>query len=165
MYYAGTGDIEIDIDHFRNIVEIAMKLNDYTLRTGNKGGIEAALRTGAHMREIMLPSMIPEDVKKLAFDYTYDLKSVLIDPTISIYNASQQIQMVLGFNLTSPSNFILIYNSDPTKKYLAEIIANENNIPCFNLYKQRIYDQFINMLENKINIHEILYMYQLERNM
>ena len=149
IYYAGIGSRETTqeiLEHFEYIAGVLAN-KGFILRSGGAKGADSAFEKGCDrvkgMKEIFLPWRGFENSTSQLFNISDEAIKIAATYHPYWYNLSQGAQklqarnsyQVLGYNLNTPSNFIICYTkggkgSGGTGQAIR--IAKANNIPVFD---------------------------------
>ena len=161
--YAGIGSRSLPGDVERRIHFISKKLCSYgyTLRSGGAAGCDSAFeRYAGDKKEIYLPWKNFNNNKSNSYTITpsavnmamYYHPSSYLSPSVTKLMARNCYQ-VLGKNLNEPVDFVVCYTQNGEMSggtSQAMRIANEHNIPVYNIYSLEGYCNFLTYLRKLI---------------
>lgn len=160
-YFTGTGSRETPVEIQDIMFQLAIKMakQNVILRTGEAYGAEWAFKKGCHQaqgrKEIFMGYQETKESLALARQYHPDWMSY------SIHERQQhsiKVHQVLGRSLNLPSKAIILWTMDGCitlaqrtqntgHSVTAIAIANQFNIPVFNLKREDHLNQWIQWLE------------------
>lgn len=179
MKYTGTGSELIEIGCSHLITELSMHLSQqgFELLTGDRIGTESAFRTGAKHKTVFTVHFNPNvneytvtSGKSLMFAEKMlnkfienDRIGFVVPNPVMLRNLAMECHIVLGKDLSSPSSFMLLYRDPNELKSISELIAEDLDIPIFNIANSETQKVMIDMLKKGGDIHDIIYSYNIKR--
>lgn len=156
-YYSGVGSRETSTEILKLMQQIALDLSaaNYVLRSGGADGADLAFESGASQKEIFLPWKGFNNNSSPLFyipDKAFEISALhhprwkqLREPVKKLM--ARNAQQVLGKNLDSPVEFIILWTPDGCIKGedrtqatggtgQAISIASSLNIPVYNLQRE-----------------------------
>lgn len=159
-YYTGIGSRQTPKEIIVQMIDLASKLANlgYILRSGGAMGADSAFETGCDSvygnKEIYLPWKnfnnnksnfygIPEE----AFEITRTIHPAWQNLTRGGRNLhARNIMQILGNDLKTPSKFVICWTKNGQLiggTRTALVLANQYNIPIYNLYHSQDYERLI----------------------
>lgn len=157
MFYAGIGSRETPFDILNTIKKISKILENkgYILRSGNADGADKAFQNGCINKEIYLPwngynnlyinNKNIFSVSDKAIKYSLQFhpnKNILSNGAKKLHGRNSQI--IMGYNLDTPVDFVLCWHNYSGGTMQAVRIAKCNDIPVYNINNDKEYYNFIN---------------------
>jgi len=153
-FYAGVGSRETprDILNIMTIISYSLR-HEYTLRSGGAIGADTAFQSGAGFNRVIYKAHhATADAIELASTYHPNWKAC---KGIAKKLHGRNMQIVLGEGLAEPVEFVLCWT--PGAKLvggtaMAIRVAEDKDIPVFNLADSDQFDQFV---KNYLNGNEL----------
>lgn len=137
-FYTGIGSRNTPADELEKLTKIAAHLEwlGYILRSGGAEGADTAFEMGVSrpdMKVILRPKHSTKESEEVA-SQIHPMWSACNDYARKLHG--RNVQLILGQNLDSPSEFIVAWTYDGKNRggtRTGLVLAQQRNIPTFNL--------------------------------
>lgn len=161
-YYTGIGSRETPEEIGKVMRSLSKKLESlgYILRSGGAGGADTFFAEGCKNKEIFIPwpgfaedGIVPEynPFSEIILKEVHPVHSRLTPGAKKLH--LRNINQVLGSDLKTPSDFLICWAKTNNLKIpkggtrTAWVVAQKNNIPCFNMFLPEDLNRFKEFLK------------------